>query len=118
MNGHTEVQIIQQGGIPAFAVLPIADYERLRKSDDGKRNTLPHAVVKMNLEQGYSLLKAWREYFGMSQSELATKTQCTQAQIANYESNKSIPRGDTLLRLSQVLGVNADLLMETDDVEN
>lgn len=116
MNGHTEVQIIQQGGIPAFAVLPISDYERLTKTDTGKRHTLPHAVVKMNLEQGYSLLKAWREYFGMSQSELAEKVRCTQAQIANYENNKSIPRADTLLRLSQILSVSADLLLESEDI--
>lgn len=116
MNGHINVQIIQQGGVPVFAVLPIADYERLKKSEDGKRHTLPHVVVKLNLEKGYSLLKAWREYFGMSQTELAEKAKCTQAQIANYENDKSIPRADTLLRLSNVLGVSADLLMETDDI--
>lgn len=115
MSAHTNLQIIEHGGVPAFAVLPFADYERLRQSEDGKRHTIPHAVVKMNLEQGYSLLKAWREYLGMSQAELAMKTRCTQSQIANYESEKSIPRADTLLRLSQVMGVSADLLLDTDE---
>ncbi len=28
-DAHTNVQIIEQGGIPAFAVLLIGDYERL-----------------------------------------------------------------------------------------
>jgi transcriptional regulator with XRE-family HTH domain len=62
-----------------------------------------------------SLLKAWRTYFGMSQAELAEKTRTTQAQITNYENGKSIPRADTLMRLSHALGVSADLLWEDDN---
>ena len=117
MNAPTNVQIIQQNGAALFAVLPIADYERMKKADDGKRHTLPHEVVKMNLEQGYSLLKAWRLYFGLSQAELAEKAKCTQSQIANFETDKQTPRADTLLRLSQALAVSADLLLEFDDDE-
>ena len=99
-----------------FAVLTMADYERLRKSDDGKCHTLPHDnVVKMNLGQGYSLLKAWRTHFGLSQSELAHKAKCTQAQIANFKAEKQIPSADTLLRLSQALAVSADLLIEIEN---
>jgi len=112
MNVHTDIQIIKQGGVPAFAVLPIADYERLKKSDDGKRHTLPHEVVKMNTLEGYSLLKAWRVYLGLSQDALAQKVGATQSQIANYENDKATPRADTLLRLSNALGVSADLLLE------
>ncbi len=112
---HTNVQIIEQGGIPVFAVLPIGDYERLRSSDDGKRHTLPHEVVKLNTLEGYSLLKAWRVYLGLSQAELAQKSHSTQSQIANFENDKAIPRADTLLRLSSAMGVSADLLMEFDD---
>jgi len=115
MNAHTNVQIIEQGGAPAFAVLPIGDYERLRSSDDGKRHTLPHEVVKLNTLEGYSLLKAWRVYLGLSQTELAHKSHSTQSQIANFENDKVIPRADTLLRLSSALAVSADLLMEFDD---
>lgn len=112
MNGHTNVQIIEQGGVPAFAVLPIDDYERLKTRDDGKRHTLPHAVVKMNTLEGFSLLKSWRLYFGLSQTQLAEKARVTQAQVANFENERVTPRADTLLRLSNALGVSADLLLE------
>lgn len=108
MNGHTNVQIIEQGGVPAFAVLPIDDYERLKTRDDGKRHTLPHAVVKMNTLEDFSLLKSWRLYFGLSQAQLAEKARVTQAQVANFEN-------DTLLKLSSALGVSADLLLEFED---
>jgi transcriptional regulator with XRE-family HTH domain len=77
-------------------------------SDEGKRTTYPHEVVGLMFMQGMSHLKAWRTYFGMSQAELATKTRTTQAQIASYENGKSIPRADTLMRLSNALGVSAD----------
>ncbi len=93
MNGHTNPQIIES---------------------NGKKNTLPHEVVKMNLKQGYSLLKSWRVYFGISQAELANQVKATQSQIANYENEKSIPRTDTLLKISNTLGVSADLLMDFD----
>ena len=112
MNAHTNLQIIENNGVPTFAVLPLAEYEQLTRTSNGKRNTLPHEVVKMNIEQGLSLLKSWRIYLGLSQAELSDKVSSTQSQIANYENNKSIPRADTLLKISKVLGVNADLLMD------
>jgi transcriptional regulator with XRE-family HTH domain len=72
-------------------------------------------VVKLNALEGYSLLKAWRMYLGLSQAELGQKSRSTQSQIASFENHKVTPRADTLLRLSSALGVSADLLMEFDD---
>lgn len=114
MNVHTEIQTILQNGAPAFVVLPVADYEALLKRHGGKRITLPHEVVRMNVQEGYSLLKAWRVYFKLGQAELAKNAGVTQAQVANFENGKSIPRADTLLKLSDVLGVSADLLLDDE----
>lgn len=111
-TGHTEVQTIMHKGEPAFVVLPIADYEALITNRQEKRATLPQDVVKMNLLENMSLLKAWRKWSGMGQAELAKKAQVTQGQVANFENGKTIPRADTLLRLSNALGVSADLLWE------
>lgn len=77
--------------------------------------TFPHQVVGMNVMEGMSLLKAWRLYFGLSQAALAKKAGVTQAQVANFENEKSIPRADTLLKLSNALGVSADLLWDMED---
>jgi len=112
MNEPTDVQIIHHGGKPAFAVVPIEEYEALVRQDAGRRTTLPHEVVKMNVQQGYSLLKAWRKWAGLSQAELAKQARMTQSQIANIESGKVIPRADGLLRLSRALGMSADLLLD------
>ena len=115
MNVPTEVQIIRQEGRPAFAVLPIEDYEALLARKGEKRTTLPHEVVKMNVLKGYSLLKAWRIWAGLSQAELARRARVTQAQVARFEAGKTIPRADTLLRISDALGVWADLLLEGEE---
>jgi ribosome-binding protein aMBF1 (putative translation factor) len=115
MNAPIEVQIIHHDGVPAFAVLPMAQYESLLLRQGEKRATFPHDVVKLNVQQGYSLLKAWRRWLGWSQSELARKAGITQAQVARFESGKGTPRADTLLRLSNAMGVMADLLWEIDE---
>ena len=115
MATPTNIQVLKQNGLPAFVVMDYKDYHDIRSiNSEGKRTTFPHEVVGLNLVQGMSLLKAWRTYFGMSQAELAEKTHTTQAQITNYENGKSIPRADTLMRLSSALGVSADLLWEDD----
>jgi transcriptional regulator with XRE-family HTH domain len=80
-----------------------------------KRATLPHGVVTWNLRDGDSLLKAWRRWLGWTQRELAERAGVTQAQIARFEAGKGIPRADTLLRLSNAMGVMADLLWDDED---
>lgn len=114
MNAPTDVQIIRQNGEPAFAVLPILQYEALLNRQGEKRATLPHAVVKMNVQDGDSLLRAWRRWLGWSQVELAQRAGVTQAQVARFELGRGIPRADTLMRLSNAMGVMADLLWEDD----
>ncbi len=54
-------------------------------------------------------------WLGWSQAELAERAGVTQAQIARFEAGKAIPRADTLLRLSNAMGVMADLLWEDED---
>ncbi len=115
MSARTDdVQVIRQNGEPAFVVLPVDEYEALVARQGGKRTTLPHDVVKMNVLEGYSLLKAWRKKAGLTQAQLAEKAGLTQAQVARFEKGKATPRADTLLRLAEALGVSADLLWEID----
>jgi len=72
----TEPQVIIQKDKPAFAVIPWDEYQILIKSYHIEENEedvwFPNDVVKANV-RGDSLIKAWREHFGMTQEELSIK---------------------------------------------
>ena len=109
MNVHTDVQIIVQEGRPAFVVIPYNDYIRMRRPfvpDDGE--SVPNDVVWLTIDKGYTLVRAWREYLGLTQKEVAGKMGITQAALSQMESGEKKLRRATLEKLSQALGVSVE----------
>ena len=107
------VQIIEQGGKPAFAVIPWEDYQSLVKGvvQDESDVWFPHEVVKANV-RGDSLVKAWREYLGMTQAELAAKAGIKQPALTRIEKIDANPRKTTLIRLAEAMGLTVEQLIE------
>lgn len=57
-------------------------------------------------------IKRFRKANGLTQQQLAERVGVTQSAIAAWESGKrEVPKGDNLLRLSEVLGFEADKLI-------
>ena len=106
MNAHTNLQIItDEAGNPAFAVIPYAEYLQLVESDEYDDNlTIPHEVVSANVH-GDSMIKAWREYLGLTQQELATRMKITQPSLAKLEKPDANPRRSTLKKVADALGI-------------
>jgi len=70
MNACTNIQIINgPDGAPAFVVIPYAEYMAQR---DEERDLIPHVVVRATVD-GATPLRAWREYLGLTQAEVATR---------------------------------------------
>ena len=114
MNAHTDPQIISHNGKPAFAVIPWNEYQKLIHSQiesDESDVWFPNDVVKANV-RGDSLIKAWREYFKLTQAELAAKTGMKQSAMARLESNSVNPRKATLAKLAQAMGINIEQLID------
>lgn len=114
MNEHTNPQIITQNGKPAFAVIPWDEYQALLSNQfapDESDIWFPNEVVKANI-RGDSLIKAWREYFKLTQAELAVKVGMKQSALARIESSSSTPRKSTLAKLAEALGIGVDQLIE------
>ena len=114
MNVHTNHQIIIQNGEPAFAVIPWDEYQELihRQSEyDGTDVWFPNDVVKAN-SRGDSLVKAWREHFGLTQAELAAKAGMQQPALARLETHDSTPRTATLAKLAEAMGVDIEQLID------
>ncbi|MBJ7880194.1 helix-turn-helix domain-containing protein [Gelidibacter salicanalis] len=63
-------------------------------------------------------IKDLRNRKGFSQEQLAEESKLSLRTIQRIEKGESTPRGDTLLKLTQALGVTPDDLLEWTDIED
>lgn len=110
MNVHTEVQIIRQGGRPAFVVVPYAQWQAITGTpiEDA---LIPHEVVGFMAVENLSAIAAWRKYRGLSQQELGDKMGgLSQSSIAQLEATGSKPQKRTLEKAASALGIDIEQL--------
>jgi len=105
------VQIIKQGGRPAFAVLPYDEYLKLTNQQDDQVY-IPHDVVGFQLREQCSLITAWRKYKNITQGELAKATGITQPALSQIENPDSKPQTATLEKIAAALGISAAQLRD------
>lgn len=113
MSAHIDPQIIKKDGKPAFAVIPWDEYNKLIHNQVEKDDSdvwFPNDVVKANV-RGDSLIKAWREYFGMTQTELAEKAGMKQSALARLEKSGSA-RTSTLKKLAEAMDISVEQLID------
>ncbi|GGK46512.1 MULTISPECIES: helix-turn-helix domain-containing protein [Flavobacteriaceae] len=63
-------------------------------------------------------IKDFRNRKGFSQEQLSEESKLSLRTIQRIEKGESIPRGDTLIKLTQALGVTPDDLLEWTDIED
>lgn len=63
-----------------------------------------------------SRIKQAREQRGITQKMLAIKLGIAQTTVSGWENGAKRPSVDTIVRLSQILGVTTDYLLEVSDV--
>jgi len=112
MNKPTNVQIINQDGRPAFAVIPYEEYVRtFRKAPRiPESGNIPNDVVWLSVDKGYTLARAWREYLGLTQSEVASQMGISQAALSQMESGEKKLRKASLEKLARALDVMVEQL--------
>ncbi len=115
MNVHTvDFQTIEHEGKPAFVLVPFDVFRKIRPLLENKkvRSGIPHEIVKRNILDDVSMIKAWREYLGMTQQELAEKANVTQPAIAKIERPSTNPRKSTLTKIADALKLTVEQLEE------
>lgn len=114
-------QIIRDAnGNPAFAVLPIAEYERLLEAADealsgrafdaykaGRPETFRDEVAE-RLVAGEHPVKIFREYRELTQSQLAKAIDVKQAYVSQIEAGARAGSVDVLKRIAEALKVDLD----------
>lgn len=109
MSALTNIQIIEQNGKPAFAVIPYDEYLKLLPDEDV---TIPHEVVGLVVKKGMNLVKAWRAYLGMTQTEVAKKAGISQAALSQMEKSENKLRTATLKKLARVMDLPVEQLKD------
>lgn len=112
MNRPTNVQIIEQNGVPAFAVIPYDEYLKAFPDPDPDSAAIPHEVVGLVIKHGYNLIKAWRLHLGLTQKVVAQKAGITQAALSQMERTEQEKRTATLEKLAHAMGLSVDQLRD------
>lgn len=119
----SRVRLIQKGGKPAFVIVPIdlwervreaaedaedlLDLERFERADDGFR--VPLEVVEAVLA-GIHPLRAWREHRGLTQDALGILAGVSAPYLSQIEGGKRVGAVRTLRRIAAALDVPLDEL--------
>jgi predicted transcriptional regulator len=112
MNEPINIQIINQNGHPAFVVIPYDEYVRtFRKTPRiPESGNIPNDVVWLSIDKGYTLARAWRDYLGLTQTEIASRMGISQAALSQMESGEKKLRKASLEKLAKALGVTVEQL--------
>ena len=106
MSALTDIQTIKGAdGHPAFVVVPYAEYMRRFAHEEG---LIPHEVVSATVD-GASPMKAWREYLGLTQAEVAVRLGVSQAAYSQTEA-AARPRKATVARVAAALRLAVEQL--------
>lgn len=119
------IQIITSNGKPAFAVLPIAEYERLlalaedridinearriaARIASGEEETLPAEFVAALVAGKTRPLRLWRQHRGLTLDALGKACGVTRSALSQIESGRTKASGALLKRLAKVLNCDMD----------
>jgi DNA-binding XRE family transcriptional regulator len=119
--------LVYQNGKPAFAVVPIADWERIidalddlediffleQYRADQNEEFLPAEMVCALLE-GENPIRLWREHRGMSQQQLATGAAISKPYLSQLEAGKREASQRVIRRLAKALRVDLDDLIRPE----
>ncbi|KFG98760.1 DNA-binding protein [Burkholderia paludis] len=83
MSKSLPIQFINgPDGAPAFVVIPYADY---MAQQSAARDPVPHELVTRAVFDGSSPARAWREYLGLTRTEVARRIGISRADYAKHE---------------------------------
>jgi Predicted transcriptional regulator len=106
MNIPTNHQIITHQGIPVAVVVPYDEYATAFAGmavQETIEPTIPHEVASRVLKEQISPIRAWREYLGLTQAEVATRMDVSQSAFAQVETPEAKPRVATVKKVATAL---------------
>ena len=115
MNIPIRHQIIEDKGQPLYVLVPYAEYVASLNREPGENTAIPLAVSKAANMEDKSLVRAWREYKGLSQAEMAERMSISRPAYAQLEAKDANLRATTVHRLAVALDVQWEQLCEEEE---
>ena len=115
MNTPIRHQVIEDNGQPLFVLVPYAEYMASLNREIGESPAIPLAVSKAANLEDKSLVRAWREYKGFSQADMAKRMGISRPAYAQFEAKGANLRATTLHRLAAALDVQWEQLCEDEE---
>ncbi|GAB4504971.1 MAG: helix-turn-helix transcriptional regulator [Anaerolineales bacterium] len=122
------VQIIERGGKPEWAVLPYEKYLQLLEQAEMFEDIRDYDAAKAELEKGkdelvpsevvYAILdgenpvKVWREYRGLTQQQLADQAGMSKPYLSQIETGKRRGTTEILTAIAKALDISLDDLVQ------
>jgi DNA-binding XRE family transcriptional regulator len=106
MKIPTNHQVITHQGVPVAVLVPYEEYAAVFAGVAGqevKEPTIPHEVAARVLKEQISPIRAWREYLGLTQAEVAARMEVSQSAFAQMEAPDAKPRINTLKKVAAAL---------------
>ncbi len=107
MNILTNHQIIEKDGMPLFVLVPYEEYLDVWARENV---TIPQEVVERHILEGQSLVRAWREFKGISQQEMAARMDISQSAYSQMERPEARLRPTTINRIAKALEISPEQL--------
>lgn len=108
-----EYQTIEHCGHPAFVLVPWEEWARIKPILDAEKarsSGIPQEVVEAHVLRNEPIIKAWREYLGITQDELARRLGISQAAVAKFERPDARLRSVTLKKIASAMGLEEERL--------
>lgn len=96
--------MLDPNGEPEFVVIPIAEYRELMRVAD-RSPGVPNSVVRLVFDSGFSPVRAWREYKGLTQEQVAERMGIRQPTYAEHEQSGKKLRRSTLEKIAKALEI-------------
>src|SRR4051812_35621586 len=109
MNIHINYQTILEKGKPVFAVVPYREFLRIYPQAKYEQG-IPHEVMRQVIKHNQGRIRAWREYLGLTQDEVASRIGITQAALSQMEMPKARLRKKTLEKLAAAMNLRVEQL--------
>ena len=113
MSKPFDYQTIEHCGHPAFVLVPWEEWNRIKpllEAEKARASGIPQEVVEAHVLRDEPIVKAWREYLGITQEELAARLGVSQAAVAKFERPNARLRTATLKKIAAAMGLDAERL--------